>query len=169
MKYTNHPLKGKFIKVLTKEHGAKVISWFRSQGVGTTHYQGTSNEHDRNTFIYYGINKRGEFVQYTLDTIKHEKYEIIELPTELTFPRKMLVWSSHKSNAVERIVLWHNTNGNPTHPYLSVLENFESSFYSGDKYETILFTHAEELKPTIEEMTLEQVCRELGRDIKIIK
>lgn len=167
----NHPLKGKFIKVLTKEHGAKVIIWFRIQGVNTAYYQGAASESDGEDYIYYGINRHGTFIRYPLDIVEAEKYEIIELPTELTFPRKMLTWDDDYRLRRERIVLFHNTLGNPSVPYITVADGYKKRYENNLPYEIMSWKNAEELPttPIIEEMTLIDVCKALGKDIKIIK
>jgi hypothetical protein len=69
------------IKVLTKEHGKKVIEWWKSQGVDTEGYHGTVNEETGGTAIYYGI-INGEFGNYFIQNVLKNNAKIIELPEE---------------------------------------------------------------------------------------
>lgn len=71
------------IKVLDKEHGRKVIEFFKAQGVNTSTYQGTCKN------VYYGVID-GVFSYYNVKELPPH-VTAIELPTELTFPRVMYV------------------------------------------------------------------------------
>jgi hypothetical protein len=69
------------IKVLTKEHGKKVIEWWKSQGVDTEGYYGNVNEETGGTAIYYGVIDRG-FDNYAAYEVSKANAKIIELPEE---------------------------------------------------------------------------------------
>ena len=71
------------IKVLDKEHGKKVIEFFKAHGVNTSTYQGTCEN------VYYGVID-GVFSYYNVKNFPNY-INIIELPTERTFPRVMYV------------------------------------------------------------------------------
>ncbi len=72
----------KVIKVLNKEHGAKVIAYWKSLGVNTRNYIGTANLVDfGDTYIYYGV-INGHFSNYNLQNIKSANAKILELPTQ---------------------------------------------------------------------------------------
>lgn len=72
------------IKVLTKEHGKKVIEWWEKQGIDTRDLIGISCESDWDTCIYYGV-IQGKFDNWGINTVQHYNAKIIELPTEEEF------------------------------------------------------------------------------------
>lgn len=77
-------MKNTVIKVLNKEHGKKVIDWFKSQGVDTAGYSGNVTEEDGGTAIYYGV-IRDNFSNYFLEEVNRKKGIIMTLPeTEKT-------------------------------------------------------------------------------------
>lgn len=76
------------IKVLNKEHGKKVMDWWRNQGVNTEGYTGTLTEEDNHHAIYYGI-INGKFNNCCIEDIIPYKLKVIELPNE--YPKVMMV------------------------------------------------------------------------------
>lgn len=72
------------IKVLTKEHGKKVIEWFKLQGIDTNGYYGNVNEESGGTAIYYGV-INGIFSNFFIKNVIENNAKIIELPTEEEF------------------------------------------------------------------------------------
>jgi hypothetical protein len=143
------------IRVLSQEHGKRVIKYFQSQGVDTHHFDGGSINN------YYGV-FNGEF---NYDTTPGNS-KVIELP-ENKLPRKMLVWNGN-DKPVYRLVLWVNPNKNHNTQCISVRDGDENNFMDGDKFVSWEWEHYKEIS-TIEELTMEQVCKELGREVKIIK
>lgn len=69
------------IKVLTPEHGKKVIEWWKKQGIDTRDLNGIACESDGDTYIYYGVIK-GRFDNWSANAVKISKAKIIELPTD---------------------------------------------------------------------------------------
>ena len=88
-------MKNQVIEVLNKEHGKKVIEYWKSKGVDVRGFSGDQTREDGDEFRYYGvINNR--FNCYTIEFVRKCNTEIIELPTESSkegkpFPRVMLV------------------------------------------------------------------------------
>lgn len=80
MKHLNNTV----IKVLTREHGAKVIEWWKQQGVETD-LKGSVNEEDDCSIIYYGFINYN-FDNYSLKDVQEANAKIIELPTEEEIP-----------------------------------------------------------------------------------
>ena len=72
------------IKVLNKEHGAKVIEFYKKNGYYTEPYYGI------NIGYYYGI-YNNEFAWYTDFDMKRFDFKIIELPKENVYPKVMMV------------------------------------------------------------------------------
>ena len=166
-------MKNQVIKVLDRDHGRKVIEYWKSQGVNTCRYVGLNTVADEEVyglFTYYGmINNR--FGNYSLSMVQNYNAEIIELPEEKTFPRKMLVWDDDEKNAAERIVLWENTFGNPVNKYVAVHNHYENDFEKGKIYPTRGWQHAKEIpaKPEPVKLTVAEICKKLGYDVEIVK
>ena len=84
-----------------------------------------------------------------------------------TLPKKMLVRDGGSGSWEESIVL-HILPGKIGYPVITVHQADEPNFEHGMEYFTDNYEYCKEI-PQVEEMTLEQVCKELGREIKIIK
>ena len=163
-------MKNQVIKVLNKIHGKKVIEYWASQGVNTCGYVGSNTVADDGLFTYYGmINNR--FGNYSLSMVQNYNAEIIELPEEKTFPRKMLVWNIDENQACERIVLWKNTFGNPFDKYFAVEGCHELEYEAGNGYFTVPWRFAKEIpaKPEPVKLTVAEICKKLGYDVEIVK
>ena len=85
-------MKNKVIEVINKEHGAKVIEYWKSKGVDTSGMLGISTKECGYLCRYYGIID-GSFGCYSERQAAENNAEIIELPIENSrpFPRLMLV------------------------------------------------------------------------------
>lgn len=102
-------MKDHVIKVLTPEHGAEVIKYFKSLGISTTH-KGTNCESDGDSYIYYGVID-GRFDDYRLEYVKGKKVPIKTLEECMTkFPRVMLVSNSIGSEWTKRVVIAYKNN-----------------------------------------------------------
>lgn len=76
-------MNSKVIKVLDREHGKRVIEYWK-QYCDTRGLKGDS------VGDYYGITN-GRFSIFDIDEVQDGNAEIIELPEEKTYPRVMLV------------------------------------------------------------------------------
>ena len=84
-------MKNQVIEVLDKEHGKKVIEYWKSKGVDTMGMCGSFTKEDSGTVCYYGV-INDMFDCYTIELARKHNAEIIELPKEEnSFPRVMLV------------------------------------------------------------------------------
>lgn len=84
-------MKNQVIEVLDKEHGKKVIEYWKSRGVDTRSMDGCCTRDRKYDTRYYGVID-GVFGMYTIDYVWDDNAEIIELPKEENpFPRVMLV------------------------------------------------------------------------------
>lgn len=88
-------MKNQVIEVLNKEHGKKVIEYWKLRGVDTMAMSGSFTREDGEESRYYGVIKN-DFDCYTIEFVHKYNAKIIELPTESpkeekTFPRVMLV------------------------------------------------------------------------------
>lgn len=85
-------MKNQVIEVLNKEHGKKVIEYWKSRGVDTIAMSGSFTREDGEESRYYGVIKN-DFGCYTIKFVRRYNAEIIELPIENSrpFPKPMLV------------------------------------------------------------------------------
>ena len=109
-------MKNQVIEVLNREHGKRVIEYWKSKGFNTKDMNGSNTREKGIPTRYYGI-INGYFHCYSIDYVKENKAEIIELPKEEnSFPRVMLVsnggvaWDKRvvfmKKN--DRYLAWNN-------------------------------------------------------------
>ena len=84
-------MKNQVIEVLNKEHGKKVIEYWKSRGVDTLHMNGDCTRDRKYDIRYYGI-INDMFDCFTIEDVRKYNAEIIELPKEEnSFPGVMLV------------------------------------------------------------------------------
>lgn len=119
------------IKVLSEEHGCKVIKYFVSKGGNNNAY----NLQGININYYYFIDYDNN-LNWT--KIIPTDYTEITLPEELTFPRRMLVWD--KMTKYNRLVI-----GKVNDLYLVVDNDNEDNFNKGDNFISYTYKYAEEL------------------------
>ena len=74
-------MENQVIEVLNKEHGKKVIEYWKSKGVDTGDVFGGCNKADNDLFRYYGL-INNYFSGYSIEYCKSFNAEIIELPEE---------------------------------------------------------------------------------------
>lgn len=150
-------MKNQVIKVLNKEHGKKVIEYWKSRGVNTGCHEGFMTEADGLKHIYYGVID-GKWNNYKFNCLKDA--EIIELPKEeLPLPRMVMVRNEDDQE-------WEKLN---------LMYEFPERFSKQARYivelDNNIWTSFNQMKEIelVQEMTLEEVCKELGRNIKIVK
>lgn len=164
-------MKNQVIKVLDREHGKKVIEYWKSRGIDTGTYEGNMTEEEHDTCIYYGIIDN-KFSNYGIKGVQEAHVEIITLPEERTFPRKMLVWDDDDESNAEPMEVLYKLPGNAKQPWICVKSSYMDEYLSGGSYDWDWFDKAKEIdsdEPKPIEMTMEEVCKALGKEIKIIK
>ena len=87
-------MKNQVIEVLNKEHGKKVIEYWKSKGFDVGCFAGNQTREDDSEFRFYGVINE-EFNNYRKKSIDLYGAEIIHLPSkhqkeEKTFPRVIL-------------------------------------------------------------------------------
>ena len=155
------------IEVLTEEHGKKVIAWWKKQGIDTALKTGNCTKEGNDYDRCYGIID-GYFANYSIGEAIAHNAKIIELPTEeKTFPRMMMCWNDE--NSLRNVyVLFHDKQLD--FPYIGIYENDVERYKRGDeKIGFMYYKHAKEIEEQPKEMTLDEVCNELGYEIKIVK
>ena len=112
-------MNNKVIKVLNREHGKKVIEFWK-QYCYTGELEGTS------IGDYYGIIK-GEFDCWETEQVIEANAEIIELPEEKAYPRVMLVSHDNIDWDNRRVVFMEKCGGFLAWINAETLEDAENS------------------------------------------
>ena len=148
-------MNNKVIRVLNRRHGRRVIEYFK-QYCNTVGLEGIS------VGCYYGI-INGEFYIWTIDKIRKNNAEIIELPEEKTYPRVMLVSDDNVIFDSQRVVFMEKCGGFLAWANAKTLE--EAKKETG----TIFWKYAKEIEPI--EVTLEEIAewRGVSKEQVIIK
>jgi len=110
---TKLDLSNTVIKVLNREHGKKVVAFFKANGINTSSYRGTCTVEDGNTCCYYGCNK-GYFSNRNISIVRSYHLTIIELPESKSFPEKWVVRGEYKCDDPNR------PSTNPNHWFNTV-------------------------------------------------
>ena len=136
-------MKNQIIEVINKEHGKKVIEYWKSRGADTSGVYGSLTKEDCEEFRYYGvINNR--FNCYTIEFVRKCNAEIIELPKEeKQFSRVMLV-SDDGNSWRKRVVFMKKCDR-----YISWIDA-ETVEESESIYKTTSWRYAKELNEKIE-------------------
>ena len=158
-------MKNQVIEVLNKEHGRKVIEYWKSKGVDVRGFSGNQTREDDSEFRFYGF-INGEFNNYRRKSVYLYKAKIIELPTESPkeekqFPRVMLV--SDDGNSWHRRVVFMKRCGR----YISWI-NAETIEESESVYKTSSWSYAKELNEKVE-ITKAEISDKFGIPIDLIK
>ena len=83
-------MKNQVIEVLNREHGRRVIEYWKSKGINTSVMMGIRTKKAGSIFRYYGVID-GRFDCYSERQAAENNAEIIDIPEEKTFPKVMLV------------------------------------------------------------------------------
>jgi hypothetical protein len=163
-------MKNQVIEVLNLEHGKEVIAYWQSKDIKTT-YSGNNTKFKGDSRRYYGV-INGSFDCYSIYQCIEHKAEIIKLPeiNEKTLPREMLVWND-KDKPEPRMVVWINPDKNHKTQCIAIRRDDLEAFKNGKRFSTWEWEHYKEIpeEPETLEMTMEEVCKELGRQVKIVE
>ena len=146
------------IEVLNKEHGKKVIEYWKSKGFDVRGFAGNQTREDDSEFRFYGVINE-EFNNYRKKSIDLYEAEIIRLPTESpkeekTFPRVMLV--SYDGEAwYKRVVFMKKCDR-----YLA-WDSVETIEESERIYKTTSWRYAKELPEKVE-ITKSEIAEKFG-------
>ena len=152
-------MKNQVIEVLNKEHGKKVIEYWKSRGVDTKGLVGdcTKESYLNSELRFYGVID-GEFNNYTEENASYCNAEIITLPEEKTYPRVMLV-SDDGDAWYKRVVFMKKCNR-----YLSWLKA-ETVEESEGVYEATAWRYAKDVESKHRTITLSDINSKID-DIK---
>ena len=138
-------MNNKVIKVLDREHGKKVIEFFKQ-------YCDTGRMIGDTVGRYYGI-INGQFDFWAANEVRRYNAEIIELPEEKTYPRVMLV-SDDKMTWGKRVVFMEKKEGFLAWAYAETFEEAEKST------STTFWKYAKEIEPI--QVTLVEIAKWKG-------
>ena len=151
-------MKNQVIEVIDKEHGKKVIEYWKSKGVDTMGMCGSFTKEDGEHSCYYGV-INDMFDCCTIEDVRKCNAEIIELPKEEnSFPRVMLV-SDDGDSWYKRVVLMKRCDR-----YLAWL-NAETIEESESVYEDKAWRYAKELPEKVE-ITKSEIAEKFGISIE---
>ena len=155
-------MKNQVIEVLNREHGKKVIEYWKSIGVDTLGMSGSQTKKGDYLWRYYGIID-GHFSVYSERQAAENGAEIIELPTESpkeekTFPRVMLV-SIDEIKWHKRVVFMKKCNRYLAWNKAETIEESESI------YETTSWSYAKEQKKKVE-LTKSEIAEKFGISVE---
>ena len=139
-------MNNKVIKVLNREHGRKVIEFFK-QYCDTKSFEGA--------FIgcFYGIID-GKFDVWDIDEVRRNNAKIIELPKEKTYPHVMLVSDDSIRWKNRRVVFMEKCGG------FLAWANAETIEEAKKEKGTYFWNYAKDIEPI--EVTLEEIAEWKG-------
>ena len=150
-------MKNQVIEVIDREHGRKVIDYWKSIGVDTLGMSGSQTKKGDYLWRYYGVIDN-RFDVYSERQAAENNAEIIELPEENSFPRVMLV-SDDGDAWNKRVVFMKRCNR-----YLSWLKA-ETIEESEGVYEATAWRYAKEVESKHRTITLSDINSKI-EDIK---
>jgi hypothetical protein len=92
-------MENRVIEVLNKNHGAKVVAYWKSLGFNISGFPGECTREGNDTCRYYGVIK-GSFSNYSLAEVNNKGASIIELP-EQELPERYVVECETKEEGQE--------------------------------------------------------------------
>ena len=150
-------MKNQVIEVINKEHGKKVIEYWKSKGVDTSVMMGVRTKKGGDLCRYYGVID-GCFDCYSERQAAENNAEIIELPEENSFPRVMLV-SDDKNEWYKRVVFMQKCDR------FLAWNNAETIEDAGCTYRVASWRYAKEIEPKQITITLSDLNSKID-DIK---
>jgi len=117
--YLNHKYNNTVIQCRSVEHGAKIIAWWKEQGIDTRIYTGSTPS------FYYGL-INGIFRSVHISDITITNITILEdIPQESEYPKVMWVWDHDKFSKFKRVVFMKKNNKYLTWYSATTLEEAE--------------------------------------------
>lgn len=150
------------IKVLNKKHGQKVKEYFESKGINTICYE--FYKESNHPYIYYGV-INGHFSNFSYKEVHLRNIKIITLPEEKEY-RRVLV-SNDQIDWYSRIYLT-SLPKNKLHKHLVVSNGDDDNFINDKPYGHSSWIFMQEMPKKVK-MTMEEICKELGKEIEIVK
>lgn len=166
------------IKALTREHGRRIVKYFKSLGHDTGDKVGDACEQNKSVCPYYGvINKK--FNNYSLEEVLSNCVTIGKLPVEpktgdyiyvSNEPINLKNWDKEKKDRLRRIYV--TTIEGSRFPVITVDKAWEEEFINGNIFETTKWKYMQpvpEEEGTERKYTIEELAKETGLSVKSIK
>ena len=150
-------MKNQVIEVLNREHGRRVIEYWKSKGINTSVMMGVRTKKGGDLCRYYGVID-GCFDCYSEIQAAENNAEIIELPEENSFPRVMLV-SDDGDDWYKRVVFMQKCDRFLAWNNAETIENAECT------YRVASWRYAKEVEPKQHTITLSDLNSKID-DIK---
>ena len=150
-------MKNQLIEVLDREHGRKVIEYWKSKGVNAFVMMGVRTKKGGDLCRYYGVID-GCFDCYSERQAAENNAEIIELPEENSFPRVMLV-SDDGDDWYKRVVFMKKNDRYLAWNNAETVEDAELT------YRVASWLYAKEIEPKQRTITLSDLNSKI-EDIK---
>jgi hypothetical protein len=148
------------IKVINKEHGAKVIKWFKNQGIDTDGLSGCLVGN------YYGFNESIKLFDYWVKI--PTGYTVIELPNELPKRGDRIMVGYYGVPSNERIFLTFIEG--VLKPVVCVAGGEELDFEKNEIVGTTCWQNYELIKPIKEvELTLDEIAAKFNITVDQLK
>ena len=151
------------IEVLDKEHGKKVIDFFKSKGIDTRNLSGEANKQDNDVYRYYGIIGI-YFSNYSLNQVNSYNAKIVTLEELMkpanTYPKVMWV-SDYPDfmNKTKRVVFMEKCNKYVAWHNAETLEEAEKIT------DSTAWKYAKDIEPEvspIKELTMQEIADKFG-------
>ncbi len=150
-------MKNQVIEVLNREHGRRIIEYWKSKGINTSVMMGVRTKKGGDLCRYYGVID-GCFDCYSEIQAAENNAEIIELPEENSFPRVMLV-SDDGDDWYKRVVFMQKCDRFLAWNNAETIENAECT------YRVASWRYAKEVEPKEFTITLSDINSKMD-DIK---
>ena len=150
-------MKNQVIEVLNREHGRRVIEYWKSKGINTSVMMGVRTKKGRDLCRYYGVID-GCFDCYSERQAAENNAEIIELPEDNSFPRVMLV-SDYGDSWYKRVVFMKKCDR------FLAWNNAETIEESECVYGNVPWRYAKELPEKVE-LTKSEIAEKFGISIE---
>lgn len=140
------------IKSVKEEDGPEIVKFYKGHGFNTCNVTGTSCQNNGDKYVYYGVDKTGDFNNRHLDQITNTRTKIltleeaIALVTEKEFPRVMLVSDINNITSGKKRVVFMKKNN--TYLAWSFMETIEEAEKTTDTRAWLYAWGLEEYKPS---------------------
>lgn len=104
------------IKSVKEEDGPEIVKFYKGHGFNTCNITGTSCQNNGDKYVYYGVDKTGDFNNRHLDQITNTRTKILTLEEAIVlvakkeFPRVMLVSDINNITSGKKRVVFMKKN-----------------------------------------------------------
>ena len=158
------------IEVLDKEHGKKVIDFFKSKGIDTRFFNGNETKKDNSDSRYYGL-INNIFYCYTIQEAENNNAKIVTLEELMkstnTYPKVMWVSEFPKFETKSKRIVFMEKCGR----YLA-WSNVETLQEAEKVYSVTDWKYAKDIEPEvspIKEITMQEIADKFGVSVENLR